>query len=366
MKSIGKLIRETLVVKGGSPFLMDYPVELDGLTKRFTVKKALTEQELGFTRLLKRLMRRSETKETILAVNDVSFHIEGGELFGLLGPNGAGKTTLVKTLCTLLWPNAGTARINGCDIRNEPSKVRALIGTVLDVRMGWYPRLSCRQNLLFYAQLYGIPSSRIQKRIWETLELVGLTEKADEWQQKLSSGMQRKLDVARALLPDPPVLLLDEPTIQLDPKSAREFRNTVKEELCNKQGKAVLWTTHNMNEAEQICDRVAIMHKGKIVAIGSPSEVKSLIKSRENVVADIENATPRLLAAIQNLKGVISVTTTQTSANLSQLKIEVNDPDISSLIAESIVKNGGLLHSMRVEEPTLEDALIKLTGEKKN
>ena len=342
---------------------MDYPVELQNLTKRFTVKKTIPEG-LGFINLVKRLAQKRKTKETILAVNNVSLRIEKGELFGLLGPNGAGKTTLVKTLCTLLWPNAGTARVNSYDVKSEPSKVRASIGTVLDVHMGWYGRLSCRQNLLFYAQLCGIPPSSIGKRIWETLELVGLTEKADDWQQKLSSGMKRKLDMARALLPDPPVLLLDEPTLQLDPKSARDFRQTVKEELCGQQGKTVLWTTHNMNEAEQICERVAIMHKGKIVAIGSPNKVKGLIKSRENIVVNVERATPELIASIENLGDVVSVIVTQPTPEVTQLRIEVNDAKISPLIAETIVQSGGLLHSMNIEEPTLEDTLIKLTGEK--
>jgi len=343
---------------------MDYPVELQGLTKRFTVKKPLPEEELGLLKFMSRLLRKPKSRETILAVNNVSFKIREGELFGLLGPNGAGKTTLIKTLCTLLWPNAGTAMINGYDIRREPKKVRASIGTVLDVQMGWYGRLSCRQNLLFYAQLYEIPPSRIGKRIWETLELVGLTEKADDWQQKLSSGMQRKLDMARALLPNPPILLLDEPTLQLDPQSARDLRRNIKEELCRKQGKTVLWTTHNINEAEEICERVAIMHKGKIVAVGSPGEVKALIKSRGNILADVRGVTPKLLASLEKLEGVISVSSNALSEGTQQLKIEVKEAKISPMIAETIIQNGGMLHSIRVEEPTLEDTLIKLTGEK--
>jgi len=343
---------------------MNYPVELQGLTKRFTVKKPLPEGELGLLKFMRRLLRKPKGRETILAVNNVSLKIREGELFGLLGPNGAGKTTLIKTLCTLLWPNAGTALINGYDIRREPRKVRASIGTVLDIQMGWYGRLSCRQNLLFYAQLYEIPPSRIGKRIWETLELVGLTEKADDWQQKLSSGMQRKLDMARALLPDPPILLLDEPTLQLDPQSARDLRRNIKEELCRKEGKTVLWTTHNINEAEEICERVAIMHKGKIVAIGSPGEVKALIKSRENVLADVRGVTPKLLASLEKLEGVISVSSNALSEGTQQLKIEVKEAKISPMIAETIIQNGGMLHSIRVEEPTLEDTLIKLTGEK--
>lgn len=343
---------------------MKYPIELLGLTKRFTVKKVLSSEELGFLRLVKRLIQRSKTKESILAVNNVSFKVEEGELFGLLGPNGAGKTTLTKTLCTLLWPNAGTARVNDYDIRREPNKVRSSVGTVLDIHMGWYGRLSCRQNLLFYAQLYGIPPSRIRKKIWETLELVGLTEKADDWQQKLSSGMKRKLDMARALLPDPPVLLLDEPTLQLDPKSARDLRHAVKEELCGRQGKTVLWTTHNMNEAEEICDRVAIMHKGKIVAIGKPEEVTNLIKTGENIIAEVGKVTPGLLMSIENLAGVVSVSSTQLSHGIFQLKVQVKDENMAPQISQTIIQGGAPLYSMKNEKPTLEDALIKLTGEK--
>lgn len=343
---------------------MEFPIELRGLTKRFTVKKPLPKEELGLLKLLRRLLRRSKTKKNILAVNNVSIKIKKGELFGLLGPNGAGKTTLIKTLCTLLWPNAGTALISGYDIRSEPAKVRGSIGTVLDIHMGWYGRLSCRQNLLFYAQLYGVPASRIQKRIWEVLELVGLTEKADDWQQKLSSGMKRKLDMARALLPDPPILLLDEPTLQLDPSSARKFRKTVKEELCNRQGKTVLWTTHNIDEAEEICDRVAIMHKGKIVAIGDPEEVKALVGSGENIVVEAEGITPELLTCIEKLEGVVSITLTQQLLDVSQLKIGVRDIGVSPLISQIIVEGGGRLHSIKAERPTLEDTLIRLIGEK--
>ncbi len=341
--------------------MIEYPIEIKGLTKRFTVKKALGQEGLGFSGLFRRLLLRYKAKETIVAVNNVSFNVRRGELFGLLGPNGAGKTTLIKTLCTLLWPNAGTALINGYDIRKEPEKVRASIGTVLDIHMGWYGRLSCRQNLLFYAQLYGIPRGEIKKRIWDALKLVGLTEKADEWQQKLSSGMRRKLDMARALLPDPPVLLLDEPTIQLDPKSARDLRRMVKEELCKRRGKTVLWTTHNMNEAEQICDRVAIMHKGRIIAIGPPEEIKQLVKSSKNIIMEVKGDSHKLLNSIGELESVISVSMEKNSSYISRIRVEVKDERVAPLIAQKVIEHRGAIYSMRVEEPTLEEALIKLT-----
>jgi len=342
---------------------MNYPVEVESLTKRFTVKKPLPEEELGILKFLRRLLQKPKTKETILAVDSVSFKIEEGELFGLLGPNGAGKTTLIKTLGTLLWPNAGTALINGYDIRREPRKVRAFTGTVLDIQMGWYGRLSCRQNLLFYAQLYNMPPSKIKERIGYVLKLVGLMEKADEWQQKLSSGMKRKLDLARALLPDPPVLLLDEPTLGLDVESSRELRRVIKHELCRNQRKTVLWTTHNMDEAEQICDRVAVMHKGKIIALGKTDYIKSLVKSGEVVTCEVKMMNPQILASIEKLDGVISVASSQLNPEAYQLKIQVKEREVASKISEAILKGGGLLYTLRVEEPSLEDTLIKLTSE---
>jgi ABC-2 type transport system ATP-binding protein len=343
---------------------LKYPIELLGLTKRFTVKKTLSKEELGFLKFMKRLIRRTKNKESILAIDNVSFKIEKGEFFGLIGPNGAGKTTLIETLCTLLWPDAGTAQVNGYDIRKEPKKVKDSIGAVLDIQLGWSPRLSCRQNLLFYAQLYGIPPSRAEKRVWKSLELVGLTEKADDWQQKLSSGMKRKLDVARALLPDPPVLLLDEPTLQLDPKSARDFRRTVKNELCGEQSKTVLWTTHNMSEAEEVCDRVALLHKGKLVAIGKPEEVTNLIKTGENITAEVGKMTPDLLTSLEHFEGVVSVSSTQLSEEIFRLKIQMKNENMSPQISQTIMRGGALLYSMTKEKPTLEDALIRLTGEK--
>jgi len=340
---------------------MDYPVEIEGLTKRFTAKRTLNEDDLGFAKPIKRLFRKIKGKETILAVNDVSFKIKDGELFGLLGPNGAGKTTLTKMLCTLLWPNDGTAQVNGHDIRGEPGQVRASIGTVLDVYMGWYGRLSCRQNLLFYAQLFGIRPPCVRRRISEVLELVGLTEKADDWQQKLSSGMKRKLDVARALLPDPPILLLDEPTIQLDPKSARELRRTMKDELCRNRGKTILWTTHNMHEAEEICDRVAIMHRGGIVALGGPEEVKRFVSPNESIVLEVGRAPQAMLDELEGLEGAISISLNNMPSGQSELKVQVRDEGLAPRIAQTAICHGAEVHSMRVERPTLEEALIKLT-----
>jgi ABC-2 type transport system ATP-binding protein len=341
---------------------MSYAVELSGLTKRFTVKKTSEDEEVGLIEFMRHQIRKAKTKETIMAVNNVSFGIREGELFGLLGPNGAGKTTLIKTLCTLLWPNAGTAIIDGHDIRREPKAVRASIGTVLDIQMGWYGRLSCRQNLLFYAQLYGTSPSMLKERIRYVLDLMDLGEKCDEWQQKLSSGMKRKLDIARALISDPLVLLLDEPTLGLDVESSRELRKIIKQELCGKQRKTVLLTTHNMDEAEQMCDRVAVMHKGQIVAMGETSYIKSIVKSSDKVVCEVGMVNPKVLESIGRMDGVISVSSSQPNPETYRLEIYVKAKAVVPKISEAIMRNGGLLHMIMVEEPSLEDALIELTS----
>ena len=290
-----------------------------------------------------------------------------GEIFGLLGPNGAGKTTLIKTLCTLLWPNSGTAKMNGYDIRKSPKKTRGSIGTVLDIHMGWYERLSCRQNLLFYGQLFGLRGSYLNKKINEVIEFVGLSEKSDEWQQKLSSGMKRKLDLARALLSDPPILLLDEPTLALDPKSARDLREMVRSQLCGEMGKTVLWTTHNMEEANKICDRVAILHKGKLLTVGNPDTIRETAKTTNIAVAEVSNAGPDLVRTIEKLPAVRSVKSSESkrSPDLFFLRVELGEKDAVSEVSSAIVASGASLYSLTMEELSLEDALISMTEEAK-
>jgi len=342
------------------------PIQLSRLTKTFTVKKPLQEKELGLVNLVKRTVLRKRTKEKLTAVNEVSFEVEKGEIFGLLGPNGAGKTTLVKTLCTLLWPNSGTALINGYDIRKHPRGTRKSLGTVLDIHMGWYGRLSCRQNLLFYGQLFGLRSGDLNSKAKEVMEVVGLSEKADEWQQKLSTGMKRKLDLARALLSDPPILLLDEPTLGLDVKSARDFRGMVRDRLCGEMRKTVLWTTHNMEEANKICDRVAILHKGKLLALGKPETIREMAKTANVAVAEVNRADKSVIQAVEKTPGVRAVSSAESKSwpGFHTLRIEVGERDAVSGISAAILSSGASLYSLTMEEVSLEDALIWMTEEK--
>lgn len=342
------------------------PIELVRLTKTFTVKKQLQGRELGLFSLVRRTVLRQRTREKLTAVNEVSFQVGKGEVFGLLGPNGAGKTTLVKTLCTLLWPNSGTALINGYEVSKHPKEVRKSLGTVLDIHMGWYGRLSCRQNLLFYGQLFGLKASDLNSKAKEVMELVGLSEKADEWQQKLSTGMQRKLDLARALLSNPPILLLDEPTLGLDVKSARDFRSMVRDRLCGEMGKTVLWTTHNMEEANKICDRVAILHKGRLLALGRPESIREMAKTTNVAVAEVDRADKAVMGALEKMPGVRSVSSAEskTWAGLYTLRIEVEEKDAVSGISAAVLSSGASLYSLTMQEVSLEDALIWMTEEK--
>src|SRR5213080_5133955 len=214
---------------------------------------------------------RRRTK-TIEAVRGIDFEVNEGELFGLLGPNGAGKTTTIKMLVTLLIPTSGAARVLGHDVVHSARTVRRNIGYVFGGDRGAYERLSGLDNLRYFSELYGVPPKVQKRRIPELLELVGLTGRERERVEGYSRGMKQRLHIARGLLHDPPVIVLDEPTIGLDPVGARELRHTVAE--LARSGKSVLLTTHYMYEADALCDRIAVISKGSIVAEGTPLDLK--------------------------------------------------------------------------------------------
>src|SRR5678815_4183629 len=214
---------------------------------------------------------RRKAKE-IEAVRGIDFQVREGELFGLLGPNGAGKTTTIKMLITLLIPTAGTARVLGIDVVKNAHEVRKRIGYVFGGDRGVYERLSGYDNLRYFAELYGVPPAEQKRRIEELLELVGLRGREHERAEGYSRGMKQRLHVARGLLHDPEVIFLDEPTIGLDPVGARELRATIG--TLTQAGKTILLTTHYMFEADALCDRIAVISKGKIVAEGTPADLK--------------------------------------------------------------------------------------------
>jgi len=210
----------------------------------------------------------------IEALGGLDLEIRDGEVFGILGPNGAGKTTLIKILCTLVLHDEGEAYVKGYDVRKEPGYVLQNLQAVLPGSRGFTWRLSGRQNLEFYALLYGLEDDVANDRIDYLLELTGLLERGDDGYQRYSTGMQRKLLLCRGLLRDTPILLFDEPTTGLDPRSASEFRSLLREKLVVGEGKTILMSTHNMSEAQEMCDRIAIMDRGKITALDTPDNIR--------------------------------------------------------------------------------------------
>src|SRR6059036_2228834 len=241
----------------------------------------------------------------IEAVRGVSFAIEEGELFGLLGPNGAGKTTTIKMLITLLIPTAGTGRVLGFDVVKDAREVRKRIGYVFGGERGVYERLSGYDNLRYFAELYGVPAKLQRQRIEELLELVGLKGREHERTEGYSRGMKQRLHVARGLLHDPEVLFLDEPTIGLDPVGARELRATIAS--LTDAGKTILLTTHYMFEADALCDRIAVISKGKIVAEGTPGQLKGRVESGSVTEIEVYGIPEQTVDRLRGLDGVLSV-----------------------------------------------------------
>jgi len=209
----------------------------------------------------------------VTALQEVSLSVPAGEVCALVGPNGVGKSTLLKILATLVLPTAGAARVDGCDVTRDPAGARRRVGVMLEQERSFYARLSGRANLEFFAALFELHGERARRRIEELLALMGLTDAADRQFMRYSAGMQHRLGLARALLHDPPVLLLDEPTRSLDPLSAVEMGRLLRDEFARKRGKTILIASHSLEEVERVCDRVAILDRGRVLAAGSKAEL---------------------------------------------------------------------------------------------
>jgi len=302
---------------------------------------------------------------SVNAVDNLNLQIKRGELFGLLGPNGAGKTTLVKILCTLLPPDSGAATVNGFDVSKQQMQVKQSIGTIFSVgERGFFWRLSGYSNLEFFAAINNVPRSGRRRRIMEVLELVGLEDKAFEVFQKYSGGMKRKLALARALLADPPILLLDEPTTGLDVTSSRSIRDFIKNDLSKKHGKTVLYTTHYIEEVAQMSDRVGIMKKGKIIALDTPSALKGMAKKGEAADITVKNMSQEQVSNLRSLGGVAGLAAEIQDSVLGQTRLRVRLENVDALpgVLDFFFREKIKLINFRQEEPTLEDAFIELTG----
>ncbi len=302
-------------------------------------------------------------KRYITACDHVSFTIEQGELFGLLGPNGAGKTTLVRCLATLLIPDEGKITIFGKDIIYQSMEARQQIGLLTSGERTLYWKLTGKDNLKFFAALYGLAGKERDKRIDYLMELLELKDVETERVEKYSSGMKQKISLARALLHDPKILLLDEPTLGLDPQFSRFIRGFIKDELVGKGGKTVLLTTHYMDEADELCERIAFINKGKIVNIKTPDEYKDEIPHTEVLELRCQGNVneEKLRTALSSIKSIEKVSLMNKENNLDLKVIASRVESILSDVIE-LVRGEAKILAIDVKEPTLEDVFIYLTG----
>jgi ABC-2 type transport system ATP-binding protein len=294
----------------------------------------------------------------LMAVDHVSFNVKRGEIFGLLGPNGAGKTTTIRMLSTLTRPTEGTATVGGYDVVKDDNEVRKLIGLVSE-KIIMYDRLTAKENLWFFGRLYNIPKEVLNKRIDELLELVQLSNWKDTQVGTFSSGMRQRMNVIRALLNMPEVLLLDEPTLGLDPQSSVEVREFVKK--INRENKTtIILTTHMMVEADILCDRIGIIDHGKIAALDTSTNLKKLVSGDDTAILELEitNLTPNMIASIRSLKCVSSV----SQDNSTHIKVHANGDEAFDTIIDTIRAKEGKINSVKNLEPTLEDVFLHITG----
>ncbi len=300
---------------------------------------------------------RRHAKE-VVALDDVSLEVAEGELFGLIGPNGAGKTTTVKILTTLLIPTAGRATVLGRDVVQDTAYVRSHVGFLFGGERGLYFRVSGRANLEYFAELYGLPPRTIGPRVDELLALVGLADRAAERVEGYSRGMKQRLHLARTLLHDPPVLFLDEPTIGLDPIGARGLRDTIGQ--LRDRGKTIVLTTHYMFEADALCDRIAVISNGRVVAGGTPSELKQRVGDLSVVELEVFGAPADAIGRLEQADGVDSVVVEQHDLR-QVLRVHTADgeravPRLLGLLA------GVEVGRVSVRGATLEDAYVRLVG----
>lgn len=304
---------------------------------------------------------RKDTSRELIALKHVTLQVQRGELFGLLGPNGAGKTTLIKILTTLLAPSHGQALVAGYDVAREPHNVRPRINMVSGGESSGYGLLTVRENLWMFSQFYGLPSKEAYRRIDQLLEIVHLKDRAHTKSSDLSTGLRQKMNIVRGFLTDPEVLFLDEPTLGLDVSASRDVRRLVREWMQQDPARTLLLTTHYMVEADDLCDQVAIINQGQVLACDTPENLKHALQKDAlfNLqVSPLNGFSPQTLEA---MPGVHRVTHTPADGSATLGLILADDSALGEVIS-ALTANQIRILNLQKREPTLEDVFVNLVG----
>lgn len=325
---------------------MDYAIRTEKLSRTYKIRGG----------------KKSEPR-TLLALNDINLEVCPGELFGLLGPNGAGKTTLIKILTTLLAPTTGHAWVAGYDVVDAPDKVRPRINMVSGGEASGYGLLTVRENLWMFSQFYGLPSSVANRNIKHLLEVVGLSDRANAKSSDLSTGLRQKMNIVRGFMTDPDVLFLDEPTLGLDVGASREVRRFIRSWVDDNPTRTLLLTTHYMVEADELCDRVAIINQGRVLACDSPANLKRNLQSDAIFHLEVSSFNGSLGAQqIEALPGVCNVTH-RPQDGFDSLDLILEEEQALAGVLNTLTTASVRLLNLKKNEPTLEDVFVNLVGQ---
>lgn len=306
---------------------------------------------------------KKEKARELVALKDVNIEVKRGELFGLLGPNGAGKTTLIKILTTLLSPTSGQALVAGYDVDKEPEKVRPRINMVSGGESSGYGLLTVRENLWMFAQFYGIPSKIANERIKQLLKIVSLEDRINTKSSDLSTGLRQKMNIVRGFLTDPDVLFLDEPTLGLDVEASRDVRKFVRSWVDEGQNRTLMLTTHYMVEAEELCDRVAIINQGRLLACDTPDHLKRSLQSEAIFRVEVSPLNGLKTETLQTLNGVQKASH-EAKDGFSILELILDDDDALGIVVNTLTKNNIHILNLQKRETSLEDVFVNLVGKR--
>jgi len=324
-----------------------------------TLSWSIETQNLG--REYKVREGKQKERKLLVALHDVDLQVSRGELFGLLGPNGAGKTTLIKILTTLLAPSMGWARVAGFDVTREPSQVRPRINMVSGGESSGYGLLTVRENLWMFSQFYGIATDEANRRIKELLEVVGMSDRLNTKSADLSTGLRQKMNIVRGFLTDPQVLFLDEPTLGLDVGASRDVRAFIRRWVNENPSRSLLLTTHYMVEADELCDRVAIINQGRVLACDTPANLKRRLQREAVFHMQVSPLDGSMTHAFDELPGVRQVVQKQEEGGATLDFILEDEGALGTVINTMTAKQIRLLH-LQKREPTLEDVFVDLVG----